>query len=138
MRLIKMQLPNYCFWAAPAFTPKWRPQPIKEAYLLTGPLEPTNEPYAIAKITGIKLCETYREQYGANFISVMPTNLYGKNDNYHPENSHVLPALIRRFHEAKMQGLQEVVIWGSGTPQREFLFADDLADACVFLMEKLQ
>ncbi len=123
------------FLGSSCIYPKMAPQPIKEEYLLTGPLEPTNEPYAIAKITGIKLCETYRQQYGANFISVMPTNLYGKNDNYHPENSHVLPALIRRFHEAKMQRLQEVVIWGSGTPQREFLFADDLADACVFLME---
>ena len=123
------------FLGSSCIYPKMAPQPIKEEYLLTGPLEPTNEPYSIAKITGIKLCETYRQQYGANFISVMPTNLYGKNDNYHPENSHVLPALIRRFHEAKMQGLQEVVIWGSGTPQREFLFADDLADACVFLME---
>lgn len=123
------------FLGSSCIYPKMAPQPIKEEYLLTGPLEPTNEPYAIAKITGIKLCETYREQYGDNFISVMPTNLYGKNDNYHPENSHVLPALIRRFHEAKMQGLQEVMIWGSGTPRREFLFADDLADACVFLME---
>ena len=123
------------FLGSSCIYPKMAPQPIKEEYLLTGPLEPTNEPYAIAKITGIKLCETYRQQYGANFISVMPTNLYGKNDNYHPENSHVLPALIRRFHEAKMQGLQEVLIWGSGTPQREFLFADDLADACIFLME---
>jgi GDP-L-fucose synthase len=110
-------------------------QPIKEEYLLTGELEKTNEPYAIAKIAGIKLCETYRDQYGANFISVMPTNLYGKNDNYHPQNSHVLPALIRRFHEAKQQNLKEVVIWGSGNPMREFLFADDLADACLFLME---
>ena len=123
------------FLGSSCIYPKMAPQPIKEAYLLTGPLEPTNEPYAIAKITGIKLCETYRQQYGANFISVMPTNLYGKNDNYHPENSHVLPALICRFHEAKMQGLQEVVIWGSGTPLREFLFADDLADACLFLMQ---
>jgi GDP-L-fucose synthase len=110
-------------------------QPIKEKYLLTGELEKTNEPYAIAKIAGIKLCETYREQYGANFISVMPTNLYGKNDNYHSENSHVLPALIRRFYEAKQQGLEEVVIWGSGNPRREFLFADDLAEACLFLMK---
>ena len=123
------------FLGSSCIYPKMAPQPIKEEYLLTGPLEPTNEPYSIAKITGIKLCETYRDQYGSNFISVMPTNLYGKNDNYHPENSHVLPALIRRFHEAKMQGLQEVVIWGSGTPLREFLFADDLADACIFLME---
>jgi GDP-L-fucose synthase len=123
------------FLGSSCIYPKMAPQPIKEEYLLTGPLEKTNEPYSIAKIAGIKLCETYREQYGSNFISVMPTNLYGKNDNYHPENSHVLPALIRRFHEAKMQGLQEVVIWGSGNPQREFLFADDLADACLFLME---
>lgn len=123
------------FLGSSCIYPKMAPQPIKEEYLLTGPLENTNEPYAIAKIAGIKLCETYREQYGANFISVMPANLYGKNDNYHPENSHVLPALLRRFHEAKMQGLQEVTIWGSGNPQREFLFADDLAEACIFLME---
>jgi len=110
-------------------------QPIKEEYLLTGPLEYTNEPYAIAKIAGIKLCESYRDQYGANFISVMPTNLYGINDNYHPENSHVLPALIRKFHEAKESGKPEVQTWGSGMPKREFLFADDLAEACLFLME---
>ena len=122
------------FLGSSCIYPKMAPQPIKEAYLLTGELEKTNEPYSIAKIAGIKLCETYRDQYGANFISVMPTNLYGKNDNYHPENSHVLPALIRRFHEAKMQGLKEVVIWGSGNPKREFLFADDLAHACLFLM----
>jgi GDP-L-fucose synthase len=122
------------FLGSSCIYPKMAPQPMKESYLLTGPLEETNEPYAIAKIAGIKLCETYRDQYGANFISAMPTNLYGKNDNYHPENSHVLPALIRRFHEAKMLGLHEVVIWGSGNPQREFLFADDLADACLFLM----
>jgi GDP-L-fucose synthase len=122
------------FLGSSCIYPKMAPQPIKEEYLLTGALEPTNEPYAIAKIAGIKLCETYREQYGSNFISVMPTNLYGKNDNYHPQNSHVLPALIRRLHEAKQQGLQEVVIWGSGTPKREFLFADDLAEACLFLM----
>lgn len=123
------------FLGSSCIYPKMAPQPIKEEYLLTGPLEQTNEPYAIAKIAGIKLCETYREQYGDNFISVMPTNLYGKNDNYHPEHAHVLPALIRRFHEAKVLGLAEVSIWGSGNPQREFLFADDLADACVFLME---
>jgi GDP-L-fucose synthase len=110
------------------------PQPIKEEYLLTGALEQTNEPYAIAKIAGIKLCETYRDQYGADYISVMPTNMYGLNDNYHPENSHVLPALIRRFHEAKQAGLSSVTIWGSGKPKREFLNADDLADACLFLM----
>ncbi|MEP7255853.1 MAG: GDP-L-fucose synthase [Ferruginibacter sp.] len=123
------------FLGSSCIYPKMAQQPIKEEYLLTGPLEYTNEPYAIAKIAGIKLCETYRDQYGANFISVMPTNLFGINDNYHPENSHVLPALIRRFHEAKVSGLNEVVIWGSGKPRREFLFADDLADACLFLMD---
>ena len=123
------------FLGSSCIYPKMALQPIKEEYLLTGPLEHTNEPYAIAKIAGIKLCETFRDQYGANFISVMPTNLFGRNDNYHPENSHVLPALIRRFHEAKVQGLPEVVIWGSGKPMREFLFADDLADACLFLMD---
>jgi len=122
------------FLGSSCIYPKMAAQPIKEEYLLTGELEKTNEPYAIAKIAGIKLCETYREQYGANFISVMPTNLYGKNDNYHSENSHVLPALIRRFHEAKQQNLKEVVIWGSGNPKREFIFADDLATACLFLM----
>ncbi len=122
------------FLGSSCIYPKMAPQPIKEEYLLTGALEYTNEPYAIAKIAGIKLCENYREQYGANFISVMPTNLYGINDNYHPENSHVLPALIRRFHEAKTGGLKEVIIWGTGSPRREFLYADDLADACLFLM----
>jgi GDP-L-fucose synthase len=123
------------FLGSSCIYPKMAAQPIKEEYMLTGPLEQTNEPYAIAKIAGVKLCETYREQYGADFISVMPTNLYGKNDNYHPENSHVLPALIRRFHEAKVKGLSEVIIWGTGTPLREFLFADDLAEACLFLMK---
>ncbi|WP_017729805.1 GDP-L-fucose synthase [Nafulsella turpanensis] len=123
------------FLGSSCIYPKMAPQPLREEYLLTGPLEPTNEPYAIAKIAGIKLCEAYRDQYGCNFISVMPTNLYGYGDNYHPENSHVLPALIRRFHEAKEQQLPEVVVWGTGTPRREFLFADDLADACLFLME---
>lgn len=122
------------FLGSSCIYPKMAPQPIKEEYLLTGSLEQTNEPYAIAKIAGIKLCETFRDQYGSNFISVMPTNLYGKNDNYHPENSHVLPALIRRFHEAKEQGLQQVQIWGTGMPLREFLFAGDLAEACIFLM----
>ena len=122
------------FLGSSCIYPKMAPQPIKEEYLLTGSLEHTNEPYAIAKIAGIKLCENYREQYGANYISVMPTNLYGINDNYHPENSHVLPALIRRFHEAKVLGLKEVAIWGTGTPRREFLYADDLAEACFFLM----
>src|SRR5882724_9103818 len=122
------------FLGSSCIYPRLAPQPLKEEYLLTGSLEHTNEPYAIAKIAGIKLCESYRDQYGANYISVMPTNLYGINDNYHPQNSHVLPALIRRFHEAKVAGLKEVAIWGSGTPRREFLFSDDLADACLFLM----
>ena len=122
------------FLGSSCIYPKFAPQPLKEEYLLTGLLEPTNEPYAIAKIAGIKLCDAYRDQYGCNFISVMPTNLYGYNDNYHPENSHVLPALIRKFHEAKLKGSESVTIWGSGTPKREFLFADDLADACYFLM----
>jgi GDP-L-fucose synthase len=115
--------------------PKFAEQPIKEDSLLTGELEQTNEPYAIAKIAAIKLCESANRQYGADFISAMPTNLYGIGDNYHEENSHVLPALIRRFHEAKVKNLPEVVVWGSGTPMREFLFADDVADACVFLMK---
>jgi GDP-L-fucose synthase len=123
------------FTGSSCIYPKLAPQPLKEEYLLTGALEQTNEPYAIAKIAGIKLCETYREQYGANYISVMPTNMYGINDNYHPENSHVLPALIRRFHEAKVNDLKEVTIWGSGSPKREFLYSDDLAEACLFLME---
>jgi GDP-L-fucose synthase len=123
------------FLGSSCIYPKLAPQPLKEEYLLTGPLEETNEPYAIAKIAGIKMADAYRDQYGCNFISVMPTNLYGYNDNYHPQNSHVLPALIRRFHEAKVGNTPEVVIWGSGSPMREFLFADDLADACYFLME---
>ncbi|TWW00175.1 GDP-L-fucose synthase family protein [Chitinophaga pinensis] len=122
------------FLGSSCIYPKMAPQPLREDSLLTGPLEPTNEPYAIAKIAGIKLCEAYRDQYGANFISVMPTNLYGIGDNYHPENSHVLPALIRRFHEAKESGAASVTVWGSGTPKREFLYADDLAAACVYLM----
>jgi GDP-L-fucose synthase len=115
--------------------PKMAKQPMSESELLAGYLEPTNEPYAIAKISAIKLCESYNTQYNTNFISGMPTNLYGINDNYHPENSHVLPALIRRFHEAKNSDLSEVVVWGTGSPKREFLFADDLADACYFLMQ---
>jgi GDP-L-fucose synthase len=123
------------FLGSSCIYPKFAPQPLKEEYLLTGKLEPTNESYAIAKIAGIKLCEAYYDQYGCNFISVMPTNLYGLNDNYHPVNSHVLPALIRKFHEAKQNGLSSVTLWGSGTPKREFLFADDLAEACIFLME---
>ena len=115
--------------------PKMALQPIKEEYLLTGILEQTNEPYAIAKIAGIKLAQAYKDQYGHNFISAMPTNMYGLNDNYHPENSHVLPALIRRFHEAKIENKEEVIIWGTGSPKREFLYADDLAEACIFLMQ---
>ena len=122
------------FFGSSCIYPKLAPQPLKEDYLLTGLLEHTNEPYAIAKITGIKMCEAYRDQYGCNFISVMPTNLYGVNDNYHPENSHVLPALIRKFHEAKVNQAPEVVIWGTGSPLREFLYADDLADAAYYLM----
>jgi GDP-L-fucose synthase len=124
------------FLGSSCIYPKLAPQPLKEEYLLTGLLEPTNEPYAIAKIAGIKLCDAYRDQYGCNFISVMPTNLYGYNDNYHPENSHVLPALIRKFHEAKTSGSASVTVWGTGSPLREFLFADDLADACYFLMQE--
>lgn len=122
------------FLGSSCIYPKLAPQPLKEDYLLSGLLEPTNEPYAIAKITGIKMCEAYRDQYGCNFISAMPTNLYGPNDNYHPENSHVLPALIRKFHEAKMQQKPSVEIWGDGSPLREFLYADDLADALVYLL----
>jgi GDP-L-fucose synthase len=122
------------FLGSSCIYPKMAPQPLKEEYLLSGPLEHTNEPYAIAKIAGIKLCDAYRDQYGCNFISVMPTNLYGPNDNYDLQNAHVLPTFIRKFHEAKIAGDKEVVIWGSGTPRREFLHADDLADACVYLM----
>jgi len=122
------------FLGSSCIYPKMAPQPLKEDYLLTGLLEQTNEPYAIAKIAGIKMCDAYRAQYDCNYISVMPTNLYGYNDNYHPQNSHVLPALIRRFHEAKEQGLPDVTIWGTGSPKREFLFADDLAEACYYLM----
>lgn len=123
------------FLGSSCIYPKLAPQPLSEDYLLTGPLESTNEPYAVAKIAGIKMCDAYRAQYGCNYISVMPTNLYGYNDNYHPQNSHVLPALIRRFHEAKNQDLSQVTIWGTGTPMREFLFADDLANACYYLMQ---
>lgn len=123
------------FLGSSCIYPKLAPQPLREEYLLTGLLEETNEPYAIAKIAGIKMCDAYRAQYGCNFISVMPTNLYGYNDNYHPQNSHVMPALIRRFHEAKVDGKDEVMIWGTGNPKREFLFADDLAEACFYLME---
>lgn len=123
------------FLGSSCIYPKMAPQPLREDALLTGLLEPTNEPYAIAKIAGIKLCDAYRAQYGCNFVSVMPTNLYGPNDNYHPQNSHVLPAMIRRFHEAKRDRLPAVTIWGTGTPRREFLHVDDLADACYYLMQ---
>ncbi|OGB22792.1 MAG: GDP-fucose synthetase [Burkholderiales bacterium RIFCSPLOWO2_02_FULL_57_36] len=123
------------FLGSSCIYPRLAEQPIKEEFLLTGPLEPTNEPYAIAKIAGIKLCESYNRQYGADYRSVMPTNLYGPGDNYHPENSHVLPAMIQRFHEAKANGAEKVVIWGTGTPRREFLYVDDMADASVHVME---
>ena len=122
------------FLGSSCIYPKFADQPMKEDALLTGTLEPTNEPYAIAKIAGIKLCESYNRQYGCDYRPVMPTNLYGPGDNYHPENSHVIPALIRRFHEAKQKGHETVTVWGSGRPKREFLHVDDLADACVFVM----
>ncbi|MRS60842.1 GDP-L-fucose synthase [Larkinella terrae] len=131
----KNKVEKLLFLGSSCIYPKMAPQPLKEDYLLSGYLEATNEPYAIAKIAGIKLCEAYRSQYGCNFISAMPTNLYGPNDNYDLQGSHVLPALIRKFHEAKSNGSAFVEIWGSGSPRREFLHADDLADACVFLME---
>jgi GDP-L-fucose synthase len=126
------------FLGSSCIYPKMAPQPLKEEYLLTGLLEQTNEPYAIAKIAGIKMCEAYRVQYGCNYISVMPTNLYGPNDNYDLNTSHVLPALIRKFHEAKLNNAPEVIVWGSGKPLREFLHADDLADACFYLMQQYE
>jgi GDP-L-fucose synthase len=125
---------KFVFLGSSCIYPKFAPQPMKEEHLLTGALEPTNEWYAIAKIAGIKLCQAYRRQYGFDAISLMPTNLYGPGDNFHPQNSHVLPALIRRFHEAKVARAPSVTIWGTGTPRREFLHVDDLADACVFLL----
>ena len=124
------------FLGSSCIYPKFAPQPMAESCLLTGPLEPTNEAYAIAKIAGIKLCAAYRRQYGSNFVSVMPTNLYGPGDNYDLQNAHVVPALIRKMHEAKLAGSKEVMIWGTGTPKREFLISDDMADACVYLMER--
>ncbi|MDG1674173.1 MAG: GDP-L-fucose synthase [Flavobacteriales bacterium] len=123
------------FLGSSCIYPKHAPQPMSEDVLLTGALEPTNEPYAIAKIAGLKLCDAYRDQHGCNFISAMPTNLYGPGDNYHPENSHVLPALVRRFHEAKVNSASEVMCWGTGSPRREFLHVDDLAQACLHLMD---
>lgn len=128
------QVKRLVFLGSSCIYPRDCPQPIKESYLLSGPLEPTNRSYALAKIAGIEMCWSYNRQYGTQYLSVMPTNLYGPGDNYHPENSHVIPALLRKFHEAKMAGNQEVVIWGSGTPRREFLYSDDMADACVYLM----
>jgi len=130
----KYGIKKLLFLGSSCIYPKFAPQPMKEEYLLTGELESTNEHYAIAKIAGIKLCQSYNRQYGTNFISVMPTNLYGTNDNYDPMNSHVLPALIRRFHGAKVAGRSSVEVWGTGTPRREFMFSDDMADASVFLM----
>src|SRR5436190_21370005 len=131
----RQRVKKLLFLGSSCIYPKLAPQPLKEEYLLTGLLEHTNEPYAIAKIAGIKLCDAYRSQYGCNFISVMPTNLYGPNDNYDLNNSHVLPALLRKFHAAKEEGREEVVIWGTGSPLREFLHVDDLADASLFLLE---
>jgi len=128
-------VPKLLFLGSSCIYPRDAAQPMREDALLTGPLEPTNEPYAIAKIAGIKLCESYRRQYGRDYRSVMPTNLFGPNDNYHPENSHVVPALLRRFHEAREQNAPEVVVWGTGTPKREFLHVDDMAEACVHVMD---
>jgi GDP-L-fucose synthase len=132
----RAKIPNLLFMGSSCIYPRDCPQPIREEYLLTGPLEATNEPYAIAKIAGLKLCESLARQYGVNYFSVMPTNLYGRNDNYHPENSHVLPALIRRLHEAKLAQAPSVKVWGSGQPRREFLNVDDLAQAVVLLMRE--
>jgi GDP-L-fucose synthase len=132
----KAGIQRLMFLGSSCIYPRDCPQPIREDYLLTGPLEPTNEPYAIAKIAGIKLCEAYNHQYGRQYISAMPTNLYGPNDNYDLANSHVLPALIRKAHEARLRGDTEYVVWGTGTPKREFLYVDDLADACIYLMER--
>ena len=123
------------FLGSSCIYPKMAPQPMREDCLLTGPLEPTNRPYALAKIAGIEMCWSYNRQYGTKYLAVMPTNLYGPGDNYHPENSHVIPALLRKFHEAKQRGDKTVTIWGTGTPRREFLYSDDMADACVFLMK---
>ncbi|PVW16451.1 GDP-L-fucose synthase family protein [Marixanthomonas spongiae] len=134
----KQGVKKLLFLASSCIYPKLAPQPIKEEYLLTGPLEPTNEPYAIAKIAGVKLCENYNRQYGCNFISVMPTNLYGPNDNYDLQTAHVLPALLRKFHEAKINKQDTVEVWGTGTPKREFLHVDDLATACMHLMNTYQ
>jgi len=130
----KSQVKRLLFLGSSCIFPKLCPQPMKEEHLLTGPLEPTNRPYALAKIAGIEMCWSYNRQYGAQYLAVMPTNLYGTGDNYHPENSHVIPAMIRKFHEGKTNGSPTVTVWGSGTPRREFLYSEDMADACVFLM----
>lgn len=134
----KNDVTKLLFLGSSCIYPKMAPQPLKEEHLLTGTLEQTNEPYAIAKIAGVRMCDAYNRQYETNFISAMPTNMYGPGDNYHPENSHVLPAMIRRFHEAKEQGVAKVTCWGSGSPLREFLYSDDLAEACVFLLENAE
>jgi len=130
----KYKTKRLLFLGSSCIYPRDCPQPIREEYLLTGLLEPTNRPYALAKIAGIEMCWAYNRQYGTRFLAAMPTNLYGPGDNYHPENSHVIPALIRRFHEAKVRGDRNVTVWGTGTPRREFLYSDDMAEACVFLM----
>lgn len=132
----KHKVKKLLFLGSSCIYPKMCPQPIKEEYLMTSPLEPTNDAYAVAKIAGIKMCQSYNQQYGTNFISVMPTNLYGPGDNFDPETSHVLPAMIRKFHEAKMRNKKQVTLWGTGKPRREFLHVDDLASACLFLMQK--
>ena len=134
----KYKVKKLMFLGSSCIYPKMCPQPIKEEYLLSGYLEETNEAYALAKISGLKMCQYFNKQYGTNYISVMPTNLYGPYDNFHPENSHVMPALIRRFHEAKVNNAKEVVVWGSGTPLREFLYSEDMADACIYLMENYE
>ena len=128
------QVQRLMFLGSSCIYPKMAPQPMKEEYLLTGPLEPTNRAYALAKIAGVEMCWSYNRQYGTKYLAAMPTNLYGPGDNYHPENSHVIPALIRKFHEAKVNGAKEVVVWGTGTPRREFMYSEDMADACVYLM----
>jgi GDP-L-fucose synthase len=130
----KNQVKRLLFLGSSCIYPKHAPQPMKEEYLLSGPLEPTNRPYALAKIAGIEMCWSYNRQYGTQYLAVMPTNLYGPGDNYHPENSHVIPAMIRRFHEAKLANLPSVAVWGTGTPKREFMYSEDMADACVYLM----
>jgi GDP-L-fucose synthase len=128
------QVKRLLFLGSSCIYPKLAPQPMGEEHLLTGPLEPTNRPYALAKIAGVEMCWSYNRQYGTKYLAAMPTNLYGPGDNYHPENSHVIPALIRKFHEAKVSGASTVTVWGTGTPKREFLYSDDMADACVYLM----